>query len=1030
MGDDAALAALSQWPRPLFHYFKQRFAQVSSPPIDPLRETLVMSLTTRLGARPNLLAESARHAHLIELSSPVLTDLDLENLKMLADPRFQSQTIATRYPVDQGSEGLRRAITRLCTLAGRAIDHGKTILILSDHGVDHRHAPIPALLAVGAVHQHLLRQGRRMQVSLVAESGEVREVHHLACLLAFGANAVNPYLALATVEGLVETGKIRLDLGEARRNTIRALEAGLLKIMAKMGVSTVESYAGAQLMEAIGLGPTLVNEFFGSAISRLGRVELADIAAVVARWHQAAFTPPDKPALDNPGLYKFTPHGEAHAYAPAAVQSLQQAVRLAGALSPAASQPAPLDGVVRAFPGPHFAAGYAAYRQFTAALRQNRPIAPRDLLDFGDSPRPPLEVAEVEPLEAILAHFAVAAMSLGAVSQEAHETLAIAANRLGIASNTGEGGAERTHFGTERDDRIKQVASGRFGLTPAYLMAAGQLQIKMAQGAKPGEGGHLPGAKVTAEISALRHTPVGATLISPPPQHDVYGLEDLAQLIYDLKQVNPQAEVAVKLVSEAGVGAVAAGAVMAGAEAVHLSGHAGGTGAAAWSSIKYAGLPLELGLAEIRHSLLAGRLRRRVRLSVDGGLQTGRDVVIAAMLGADEFHFGAATLIASGCLMTRGCHRNTCPAGIATQDPALRAKFAGQPEHVMAYLHYVAQEVREILAQLGYRRLSEVVGRAELLTQRTADWPDVSPLLAPAEGEGWGQASAANAETGITVNELNALLLAQAEPARRDGQPVQLNLPIGPTDRAVGATLSGAIAQQYGDLGLPDGTIAITFHGSAGQSFGAFNASGLNLTLIGEANDFVGKGMNGGQIVIRPPLKSPRVACDHTIIGNTGLYGATGGSLFIAGQAGERFAVRNSGATAVVEGLGDHGCEYMPGGVVIVLGRTGHNFGAGLSGGMAFVLDENHSLPQRINPDMVEMVRLTNQNDIGLLRLLITRHARLTGSERARFVLEHWSSQLAAFWKVAPKGTVGSTGVRPTIQVTLPTLELSQHVVG
>jgi glutamate synthase (ferredoxin) len=1032
MGDDAALALLSDQPRPLFHYFKQRFAQVTSPPLDPLRETLVMSLTTRLGARANLLAESARHAHLIELTSPVLTDLDLENLKRLDDPRFQTRTIAARYPVEQGREGLQLALARLCTMAGRAIDHGQTILVLSDHGVDRRHAPIPALLAVGAVHQHLLRQGRRMRVSLVAESGEVREVHHLACLLAFGANAVNPYLALATVEGLVDAAAVRLNLVEARRNTIRAMEAGLLKIMSKMGVSTVESYAGAQLMEAIGLSQTLVDEFFSGTVSRLGGIGLDEIAAAVAQWHRAAFADPDPPALADPGFYHVNPGGEAHAHTPATGQALQRAVRMAGALSPAALAPASLDGRPRAFPGENFAAGYAAYQEFAGLLRQHRPISPRDLLDFVDSGRAPLALAEVEPLEAILPRFATAAMSHGALSAEAHQTLAVAANRLGTASNSGEGGAEPGTFGTERNNSTKQVASGRFGLTPAYVMSAGQLQIKIAQGAKPGEGGQLPGAKVSAEIAAMRHTPVGATLISPPPHHDVYSLEDLAQLIYDLKQVNPQAGVAVKLVAEAGVGAVAAGVVKSGADAVHLSGHAGGTGAAAWSSIKHAGLPFELGLAEIQHTLQQHCLRGRVRLSTDGGLQTGRDVVIAAMLGADEYHFGTAALVAEGCLMTRACHTNTCPAGIATQDPVLRANFAGKPEHVMAYLHYVAQEVREILARWGYRHLAEIIGRTELLAQRNTGQPvsdalNLAPLLAQADGDGPRHFQAKVEPSPQAVNQLNALLLAQAEPALRDGLPVQLDLPIATTDRAVGATLSGAIARQYGEAGLPEGTIAVTFHGSAGQSFGAFNASGLNLTLIGEANDGVGKGMNGGQLVVRPPLKSSRVASDHTIIGNAGLYGATGGSLFIAGQAGDRFAVRNSGATAVVEGIGDHGCEYMTGGVVIVLGRAGYNFGAGLSGGMAFVLDESHSLTQRLNADMVQIVRVTGQNDIGLLRLLITRHARLTGSERARYVLDHWSSQLGAFWKVAPKGTVGSTGMRPA---ALPTLELSQYVVG
>jgi glutamate synthase (ferredoxin) len=666
------------------------------------------------------------------------------------------------------------------------------------------------------------------------------------------------------------------------------------------------------------------------------------------------------------------------------------------------------------------------------------------MFDFVPSDRPRLDLAEVEPLEAIFARFSTAAMSHGALSSEAHETLAVALNRLGAMSNSGEGGSAQQRFGTEKNDRIKQVASGRFGVSPTYLMSSDELQIKMAQGAKPGEGGQLPGSKVTVEIAAIRHTTTGTTLISPPPHHDIYSIEDLAQLIYDLKQINPAADVSVKLVSETGVGTIAAGVVKGGADVVHIAGHAGGTGAAAWSSIKCVGLPWEVGLAETQQTLVLNNLRDRVRVRTDGGLQTGRDVVIAAILGADEFSFGTAALVAEGCLLARACHSNTCPVGVATQDPKLRAKFAGIPEHVMAYLHFVAHEVREILAELGFRSLAEMVGRTELLYQIStgnpvADSLDMSPLLAKAEG--WKNGELEDFEQTfqpsnlptfqpsiIAVGDLNKLLLAQAQPALELEEPVQLTLPINSTDRTVGATLSGAIAQTYGERGLPDGTIQVTFHGSAGQSFGAFNASGVNLTLIGEANDYVGKGMAGGQIVIRPSLKSQLVASDHVIMGNTVLYGATGGSLFVAGQAGERFAVRNSGAVAVVEGVGDHGCEYMTGGVVVVLGRTGYNFGAGMGGGLAFVLDEGHHLAQRINPDMVQMVRVTNEQDVALLKHLITRHIRLTGSVRGQVILDNWPTRLGLFWKVAPKGTVGSTGKRA---VALPIMEeLSQHVVG
>jgi glutamate synthase (ferredoxin) len=610
-------------------------------------------------------------------------------------------------------------------------------------------------------------------------------------------------------------------------------------------------------------------------------------------------------------------------------------------------------------------------------------------------------------------------------------------------SNSGEGGSARERFGTEKNDRIKQVASGRFGVSPTYLISSDELQIKMAQGAKPGEGGQLPGNKVTAEIAAIRHTTTGTTLISPPPHHDIYSIEDLAQLIYDLKQANPAAAVSVKLVSEAGVGTVAAGVVKGGADVVHIAGHAGGTGAAAWSSIKCVGLPWEVGLAETQQTLTLNGLRDRVRVRTDGGLQTGRDVVMAAILGADEFSFGTAALVAEGCLLARACHSNTCPVGVATQDPKLRAKFAGTPEHVMAYLHFVAQEVREILAQLGFHSLAEIVGRTELLHQiptgnAMADTLDMSPLLAQMEewksGRVEEDSQPANLPTchSITmVNELNKLLLTQAQPALENEEPVQLTLPIHNTDRTIGATLAGAIARRYGDRGLPDGTIQVTFLGSAGQSFGAFNAPGVNLTLIGEANDYVGKGMGGGQIIIRPSLKSQLAAGDHVIIGNTVLYGATNGSMYVAGQAGERFAVRNSGAVAVVEGVGDHGCEYMTGGVVVVLGHTGYNFGAGMSGGLAFVLDEGHHLSQRLNPDMVQMVRLTNEQDVALLKHLITRHVRLTGSARGQAILDSWVTRLGLFWKVAPKGTIGSTGKRLEVPFFLPMMaELSQHVVG
>lgn len=1041
MGDDTALAVMSPKPRPLFHYFKQRFAQVTNPPIDPLRETFVMSLMMRLGARPNLLTEKPEHAHLIELVSPVLTDADLASLKGLGDPRYQTHTIAMRYPIEQHAEGLRRALQRLCSMAERAIEQGKTILILSDLGVDERHAPIPSLLAVGAVHHHLVRIGKRMRVSLVVETGEVREVHHLACLVGYGANAVNPYLALATVENLFENGKIK-DVADpimAKRNFVRALEAGLLKVMSKMGISTVDSYCGAQIFEVVGLSQELVDDYFTGTVTRLGGVGLKEIAAEIELWHEAGFANPQKPEIDSPGFYKFKRGGETHSFSPQTVKALHKAVRLEKVLSPEASEPATLEpGVTKSFIGENFAAGYKAYQKFTQLLEENSVIGPRDMLELIDTGRAPLDISEVEPLEAIFTRFSTAAMSHGALSSEAHETLAVAMNRMGACSNSGEGGSAQARFHNERNDRIKQVASGRFGVTPAYLTSAIEMQIKMAQGAKPGEGGQLPGHKVSAEIASIRQTTEGTTLISPPPHHDIYSIEDLAQLIYDLNQVNPGADVSVKLVSEAGVGTIAAGVAKGGADLVHIAGHSGGTGAAAWSSIKNVGLPWEVGLAETQQTLQRNNLRGRVRVRTDGGLQTGRDVVIAALLGADEYSFGTSALVAEGCLIARACHSNTCPVGVATQNPKLRAKFVGKPEHVMAYMHYIAQEVREILAKLGFRSLSEIVGRTDLLQQVKTGDPridslDLSPLLAKEKEDapsGFVE-KAPEALSLVKVNHLNELLLTQARPAIENSEPVQLNLPISNTDRTIGATLAGAVAKRYGDQGLPDGTINITFNGSAGQSFGAYTVPGMSLTLIGEANDYVGKGQKGGQIVIRPPLKSQLDASDNVIIGNTVLYGATGGSLFACGQAGERFAVRNSGATAVVEGVGDHGCEYMTSGVVVVLGRTGYNFGAGMSGGMAFVLDEANQLTQRINTDMVQLVRVTNSADVDLLRMLIMRHMRLTGSEYAQETLDNWITRLGLFWKVAPQGTVGATGRRLPVQVTLPKMqELSQHVVG
>ncbi|MEM7344707.1 MAG: glutamate synthase-related protein, partial [Chloroflexota bacterium] len=1038
MGDDTPLAVFSPNPRPLFHYFKQRFAQVTNPPIDPLRETFVMSLITRLGARSNLLESTANHAHLVELASPVLTDTDLLSLKGLGDPRFQTHTIPMRYPIAHRAEGLRRALTQLNNMAERAIDQGRTILILSDLGVNQDYAPIPSLLAVGSVHHHLVRQGKRMRASLVIETAEVREVHHLACLIGYGANAVNPYLALATIARLVEANKVKLDVAEAKLNFIRAIEAGVLKIMSKMGISTIESYCGAQIFEAVGLDTTLVDEFFAGTVSRLGGIGLTEIHAEVQRWHTVGFSDPQKAAVQSYGFYKFKRGGEPHAYDPPMVRALHKAVRLENVLTAESAATTTYhsgkhgeDYHTQAFVGENFPAGYDAYKEFVALTDRDNLINPRDMLGFVETGRQPLSLDEIEPIEAIFTRFSTGAMSHGALSSESHETLAIALNRLGAMSNSGEGGSAQERFGNEKNDRIKQIASGRFGVTPAYLMSADELQIKMAQGAKPGEGGQLPGHKVTAEIAAIRHATIGTTLISPPPHHDIYSIEDLAQLIYDLKQVNPTADISVKLVAEAGVGTVAAGVAKGGAAIVHISGHSGGTGAAAWSSIKNVGLPWEVGLAETHQTLQLNNLRDRVRVRADGGLQTARDVIVAAMLGADEYSFGTSALVAEGCLMARACHNNTCPVGVATQSPKLRAKFAGTPEHVMTYLHYVAQEIREILASLGFSRLEEIVGRTDLLRQISLDNPavdslDLSPLLAQVTPLDTGDNSVD--DSLWRVGDLNKQLLTDAQPALEQKTACQLTYPITPTDRTVGTTLAGTIAQHYGDQGLcPSDLISVTFEGSAGQSFGAFNIKGMQLTLIGEANDYVGKGMNGGQIIVRPAANSSLVASDNVIIGNTVLYGATGGSLFACGQAGERFAVRNSGATAVVEGVGDHGCEYMVGGTVVVLGQTGYNFGAGMSGGMAFVLDLNTQLPRRINPDMIDVARLRDSQDIDQLYNLITCHVQLTGSLQGQAVLDRWEECLNLFWKVAPKGMVEKSEIP---EASPPASKLSQHVVG
>ena len=1020
MGDDTPLAALSKLPRPLFHYFKQRFAEVTNPPIDPLREELVMSLTMRLGRRANLLEERPEAAQLVEIHTPILREEDIQALEALAAGKAQPREnalyrrgiakapsfvrvarLSTLWPVAEGPEGMKQALEALCRQAEEAVREGATILILSDKGVDKAHAPLPSLLATAAVHHHLIRAGLRMHASIIVETGEARETHHVAALIGYGASAVHPYLLLEAARKLGEEEGRRdesMSPERAEANVIHALEKGLLKIMSKMGIATLDAYCGAQIFEAVGLSQDLIDRYFPGTPNHLGGVTLEVLAEDVLTWHRQAFPENGKVALVNVGFYKPRRGGEAHQFTPETAAALQAAVRVPDVL------------------GEGFEEGYRRYKEFVRLIEEAGPFSIKDLLGF-KSDREPIPVDEVEPIESIVQRFSTAAMSHGALSKEAHETLAIAMNRLAALrpkdvqhhsvamSNSGEGGEAEERYGTERNSAIKQVASGRFGVTPAYLMSARELQIKMAQGSKPGEGGHLPGHKVTAEIARLRHATPGTPLISPPPHHDIYSIEDLAQLIFDLKQINPEAAVSVKLVAQTGVGTIAAGVAKGHADVILISGCSGGTGASPWSSIKNAGLPWELGLAETQRVLMENGLRERVRVRVDGGFATGRDVVVAALLGADEFSFGTAAMIAEGCIMARVCNKNTCPVGVATQRPDLRAKFPGKPEQVMAYFLFVAREVREILAQLGYRSLDEVIGRVDLLEQvvhgREAGFMDLRPLLElPSSG-----GARRNVQPANPLPERSPLgdrLWEDARHAVETGQPVVLHYRITNVDRTVGARLAGEIARRYGNAGLPDGTITAVFHGSAGQSFGAFNIRGVHLYLIGEANDYVGKGMNGGEIVLRPSYAAKYDSHNHVILGNTALYGATGGKLFAAGRAGERFAVRNSGAIAVVEGVGDHGCEYMTNGIVVVLGETGYNFGAGMTGGEAYVYDPHHTFLRRLNRDLVAVRRVPLEVQ-PLLKDLIREHYEKTGSVRAASILRHWPQAVKDFWQVIPK---------------------------
>jgi glutamate synthase domain-containing protein 2/glutamate synthase domain-containing protein 1/glutamate synthase domain-containing protein 3 len=995
MGTDTPLAVLSDRPQILFQYFKQLFAQVTNPPIDPIREELVMSLRTTIGAEGNLFDETPEQARHLELDTPILSNEELERLKGADLPGVKSAVLPILFhkvastPAEAGEE-LERALDELCAAASAAIEAGATILVLSDRGVDEDHLPIPSLLAVGAVHHHLIREGTRTQVGLVIESGEPREAHHFALLSGYGAGAFNPYLAYETVAEIVREGIIHEDLETALYNYRKAVGKSLLKIASKMGISTLQSYRGAQIFECIGLNREVIDKYFTWTPSRVEGVGLDSIAWDAHLRHTRAFGREDEllGTLDVGGQYQWRRRGEYHLFNPETVGKLQHAVR---------------------------SGNYKLFKQYTRLVDdQSRRLATlRGLLRF--KPGTPIPIDQVEPASEIVKRFKTGAMSLGSISREAHETLAIAMNRIGGKSNTGEGGEDRVRYkpdpnGDFRRSAIKQVASGRFGVTSEYLANADEIQIKMAQGAKPGEGGQLPGHKVDEYIAMIRYSTPGVGLISPPPHHDIYSIEDLAQLIHDLKNANRDARITVKLVAEMGVGTVAAGVSKAKADVVLISGHDGGTGASPLTSIKHAGVPWELGLAETQQVLVMNDLRGRIRVETDGQLKTGRDVVIACLLGAEEFGFASAALVAAGCVMMRVCHLNTCPVGVATQDPELRKRFAGQPEHVVNFMTFIAEEVREYMAELGFRTMDEMVGHVERLEpvepEAIANWKargvDFSMILHKPEVPESVAIRCIQPQDHGLEKALDHQLIEYARDAIEGKGPVEISMPIRNSNRTVGAMLSNEISKRYGADGLAPFSVNVHFNGSAGQSFGAFLAPGVSFTLEGDANDYFAKGLSGGQIVVFPPHQSTFRAEENIIIGNVSLYGATGGEVFIRGLAGERFAVRNSGATVVVEGCGDHGCEYMTKGLAVVLGRVGRNFAAGMSGGIAYVFDEDGSFQANLNPAMVAPERVSREEDAELLRELIRRHTQLTESEVGRRILQLWEACLPHFWKVVP----------------------------
>tara|TARA_B100000315_G_scaffold259093_1_gene313572 strand:- start:1956 stop:6488 length:4533 start_codon:yes stop_codon:yes gene_type:complete len=989
MGTDTPLAVLSDRPQLLFKYFKQLFAQVTNPPIDPIREQLVMSLVTNVGPKPNLLGESPESCHRIRVQQPILTNAELAKVRALSDGYFCARTLDMVFPIADGPEGLERAVEKLCQDASKGIKDGMKFLILSDRGISESLAPIPSVLGIAAVHHHLIRERTRTNVGLIVETGEPRDVHHFAMLIGYGAGMVNPYLVFETLVDLVREGYLpnEIDVETAESKFIKAINKGLLKIFAKMGISTVQSYCGAQIFEALGIHHDVINRYFTGTASRVEGVGLREIAQESLQRHATAYAPGAVRGLDFGGEYHYRVDGEYHNWNPETITTLQRSTQQNN---------------------------YRDYQEFSRLVNdeQKQRSTLRGLFEL-KTLQTPISIDEVESATEIVKRFTTGAMSFGAISIEAHETLAIAMNRIEGKSNTGEGGENSERFislpnGDSKNSAIKQVASGRFGVTAEYLVNAKELQIKMAQGAKPGEGGQLPGHKVDEVIGRVRYSTPGVQLISPPPHHDIYSIEDLAQLIFDLKNANSWAAVSVKLVSEVGVGTVAAGVSKAHADKVLISGDNGGTGASPMSSIKYAGMPWELGLAETHQTLVLNDLRGRIRVETDGQMRTGRDVVIATLLGAEEFGFSTAPLIVEGCVMMRKCHLNTCPVGVATQDSELRKQFKGKPEHVVNYFFFVAKEIRELMAQLGFRTMAEMVGRMDKIRVANAvdHWKakgiDLSSLLhMPDVPSDVATYCVQDQDHGI-ADAVDWELLKRAQPAIDNKTPVEISISIRNTQRTIGTILSSHIAKRYGADGLPDNTIQLRCYGSAGQSCGAFLSRGITMVIEGESNDYLGKGLSGGRIIVVPPKEATFVPEETILIGNTALYGATAGEGYFYGTAGERFAVRNSGATAVIEGTGDHGCEYMTGGRVVVLGMTGRNFAAGMSGGIAYVFNEDGHFQQRCNLELVELERVVSDDDQQELLAMVTQHLTFTGSKKAKWLLEQWDHVCSKFVKVMP----------------------------